>query len=83
KESTRKLVKSQIFQLVNGLQTSFNIKASINYDDNYPVLINNEQLANEAITALTKAKLPEVSTVMDPGPQDPSEDFSYFSQNIP
>lgn len=83
KESTRKLVKSQIFQLVNGLQTSFNIKASINYDDNYPVLINNELLANEAITALTKAKLPEVSTVMDPGPQDPSEDFSYFSQNIP
>lgn len=83
KETTRETIRQQIQALVAGLEVMFNVQADLDYDDNYPVLVNDPQVMTEAITSIRQAQLPEVTNVFDCGPQDPSEDFAYFAQARP
>ncbi|AVK99218.1 amidohydrolase [Pediococcus inopinatus] len=83
KESTRKLVRKQIEQIIHGVESMFGVTAELDYDDNYPVLVNDPKLTDQVVTSLKAANLPEVTEVSDCGPQDPSEDFAYFAQKVP
>ena len=83
KESTRKTVRTQIEQLVHGVEVMFGVQAQLDYDDNYPVLVNDPQLTTQVIDSIRNAKLDVVTSINDCGPQDPSEDFAYFAQAIP
>jgi amidohydrolase len=83
KESTRVTVRQQIEQIVHGIEAMFGVTAQLDYDDNYPVLVNDPQLMTSAMNAIRTAQLPEVTEVTDVGPQDPSEDFAYFAQTKP
>ncbi len=83
KESTRTTVRDQIEQIAHGVETMFGVTAAIDYDDNYPVLVNDPELTTQVIDSIKAAKIPEITTVFDCGPQDPSEDFAYFAQNTP
>ena len=83
KESTRKLVRKQIEQIIHGVESMFGVTAELDYDDNYPVLVNDPKLTDQVVTSLKAASLPEVNEVSDCGPQDPSEDFAYFAQKVP
>ncbi|KRM55132.1 amidohydrolase [Lacticaseibacillus sharpeae] len=80
KESTRKTIREQITTLVHGLETMFGVKAELNYDDNYPVLVNDPAIMTPAAESIAAAG---VAKVFDCGPQDPSEDFAYFAQAKP
>lgn len=82
-ESTRKTVRAQIEQLVHGVEVMFGVQAQLDYDDNYPVLVNDPQLTTRVIDSIRAANLSTVSSINDCGPQDPSEDFAYFAQAIP
>lgn len=82
-EATRKLIRQQIIQLVKGLEVTFGVKAKLDYDDNYPVLVNNPDLTAKVVTALKDAQLGTVQQIVDCGPQDPSEDFAYYAQKVP
>ncbi|KRL68545.1 amidohydrolase [Companilactobacillus versmoldensis] len=83
KESTRQIIRQRIQKIVNGVCDMFDVTADINYDDNYPVLYNDEKLTDQIISAIKQAKIPEITEVFDCGPQDPSEDFAYFAQDRP
>ncbi|WP_412990288.1 amidohydrolase [Pediococcus siamensis] len=83
KETTRKTVRSQIEQIAHGIEAMFGVRAEIDYDDNYPVLVNDPQLTTSVMETIKAAKIPELTQVFDCGPQDPSEDFAYFAQHTP
>ncbi|KRM11647.1 amidohydrolase [Paucilactobacillus suebicus] len=83
KEDTRKTVRQQIEQIVHGVESMFGVSAKLDYDDNYPVLYNDSQLVDQVIESLKQAKIPEIKMIEDCGPQDPSEDFAYFAQQVP
>lgn len=80
KESTRKVIREQIETLVHGVEVMFGVQADLDYDDNYPVLVNDPAIMTPAVDSIRKAGVAEV---FDCGPQDPSEDFAYFAQSLP
>lgn len=83
KEATRKTVRAAIEQIIGGVEAMFGVKADLDYDDNYPVLVNDAALTASTVAALKAAALPEVNDIFDCGPQDPSEDFAYYAQEKP
>ncbi|QGG60754.1 amidohydrolase [Loigolactobacillus bifermentans] len=83
KESTRKVVREHIEKICHGIETMFGVTAELDYDDNYPVLVNEPKFTTQMIDSLKAAALPEINQIFDCGPQDPSEDFAYFAQNTP
>jgi amidohydrolase len=83
KETTRKTIRNQILQISAGLEKMFGVKMDIDYDDNYPVLVNDAHLTQQVVHAIKTANLLEVKDVFDCGMQDPSEDFAYFAQDTP
>lgn len=82
-EDTRKLIRQQIEQIVNGVDATFGVKSKLNYDDNYPVLINNEELTKNAEKWIKESHIPEVTAVKDSGVVNASEDFAYYAQKKP
>ena len=82
-ESTRQLVRAQVEQIIHGVEAMFGVTAQLDYDDNYPVLVNEPKLTQHVVSVLEQANLPEISAVTDYGPQDPSEDFAYYAQQVP
>ena len=83
KESTRQTIHQQIVTMNHGLEAMFGVQTKLDYDDNYPVLINDATLTNQAMTAIKAAKIPQITAIKDTGVQDPSEDFAYFAQKVP
>ncbi|WP_125761660.1 amidohydrolase [Companilactobacillus hulinensis] len=83
KEATRQKVRQQIETIAHGIESMFGVKAEIDYDDNYPVLVNDEALTKQVVKSIKAANIPEVTKVFDCGVQQPSEDFSYFAQKLP
>lgn len=83
KETTRQTIHKQIEQLVHGVESMFGVHADLDYDDNYPVLVNDATLTQQVIASINGAKIPEITELFDCGPQDPSEDFAYFAQDTP
>ena len=55
----------------------------VDYDDNYPVLFNSENLTHFVVDSLKDQNIPEVNNIVYLGPQNPSEDFSYYGQVVP
>ena len=55
----------------------------VDYDDNYPVLFNSENLTHFVVDSLKDQNISEVNNIVDLGPQNPSEDFSYYGQVVP
>ncbi len=82
-KETRKVIKENIEQIVKGTDVTFGVKSKLDYDDNYPVLINNRDLTKEVETWIKESDIPEVRAVKDSGVVNASEDFAYFAQKKP
>lgn len=82
-KETRKVIKENIEQIVKGTDVTFGVKSKLDYDDNYPVLINNRDLTREVETWIKESDIPEVRAVKDSGVVNASEDFAYFAQKKP
>ena len=67
----------------DGVGVTFGVQVALDYDDNYPVLMNDATLTQRVITSIQAAQIPEITKIFDCGPQDPSEDFAYFAQAKP
>lgn len=83
KESTRTTIRRQIEQIAHGVEAMFGVVAKIDYDDNYPVLMNDAKVTMQAVHNIQAAAIPQIQAVTDVGTQDPSEDFAYFAQSKP
>ena len=82
-EQTRKLIRHEIERLIQGIDTGYGVESELNYDDNYPILINNPELTQKTEQWLKDSKIPEISAVKDSGTVNASEDFAYFAQQKP
>ena len=52
KESTRKVIREQIETLVHGVEVMFGVVAKLDYDDNYPVLVNDPAIMTPAVESI-------------------------------
>lgn len=82
-EDTRKNIRQQIEQIVNGVDATFGVESQLDYDDNYPVLINDKKLTENAEKWIKESNIPEVTAVKNSGVVNASEDFAYFAQKKP
>ena len=83
KETTRKVIRDQVKQIAKGVGVTFGVEVIVDYDDNYPVLFNSENLTHFVVDSLKDQNIPEVNNIVYLGPQNPSEDFSYYGQVVP
>lgn len=81
--STKELIQKNITEIAKGLEVAFEVKTDLDYNDNYPVLYNDPDFTEYVATTISKAKIPEITDVLDSGKQDPSEDFAYYAQHVP
>lgn len=79
-EDTRKKIRENIEQIINGTDATFGVESKLEYDDNYPVLVNNDKLTKSAEKWIKESNTPEVTAIKDSGVVNASEDFAYFAQ---
>lgn len=79
-EDTGDLVQTEMQRLVSGLAVSMNVRAELDYQRGYPVVVN-----DVPSTARTVAVLRGISANVDAGidPVMAGEDFSYYLNKVP
>lgn len=82
-EETRSLIEQEIRRILSGLQEMFGITYELEYNNDYPVLINDPAFTEFVVKSLTQSDIPEVTSIERCEPQPPSEDFAYYAQQRP
>ena len=83
KEELRPIVEKEFRQILDGICTAFDITYELDYANDYPVCLNDSDVTEMVATAVKEAAIPEVTEVVECGPQTPSEDFAYYSLERP
>lgn len=81
--SAREMIEREVRAMCKGLETMYSCKIDLDYKNDYPVLINDEEMTDLVVEAVEEANIPGVVGVEDCGPQSPSEDFSYYTEKVP
>ncbi|MBS4174346.1 M20 family metallopeptidase [Bacillus sp. FJAT-49736] len=82
-QEAQQIVEEQVRQFAEGLEASYGVKATIEYENDYPVLYNDPEITEQVRKALESARIPEVDAVVEAEPQPPSEDFAYYLKEKP
>ncbi len=82
-DHTKKLIEDEVTRMCRGYAIAYSCDISLDYKNDYPVLINDEAMTNLAVQAFREAKIPGVNQVLDSGPLPPSEDFAYYTEKLP
>lgn len=82
-EETRKLIQTEITRILDGIKAMFGITYDLDYQNDYPVLMNDEKLTDFVSQTLKDADIKEVTEVTRCEPQPPSEDFAYYAEKVP
>lgn len=82
-EETRSLIEQEIRRILSGLQEMFGITYELEYNNDYPVLVNDPAFTEFVVKSLTQSGIPEVTSIERCEPQPPSEDFAYYAQQRP
>ena len=79
-EDTGELVRAEMQRLVSGLAAGMNVQAELNYQQGYPVVVNDAPSTARAVAAL-RGISNTVETEIDPVMA--GEDFSYYLNTVP
>lgn len=82
-EKARGIIDEQIKNICEGLETAFGVKCVLDYTTDYPVLYNDPAFTRDVADILKNTKIDRVDSVVETGPIPPSEDFSYYAQEVP
>ncbi len=82
-EDVGELIEAQVHQISQGIGMAFGCEVSVDYHKDYPVLMNDNAMTALLVQALEKAAIDEVTAVVDGGQQAPSEDFSFYTKEMP
>lgn len=82
-QQSREIVEEQVRQIANGLEASYGVDITLEYENDYPVLYNDPEVTEQVRIALEQVSIPEVDVVLETGPQPPSEDFAYYLKEKP
>lgn len=80
-DETRSLIRSELKRLLEGLCGSMGLGYEFEYEEGYPVLVNNPEVAGvveEAAAAVLGRE-----AVLHPDPVMGGEDFGYYLQKVP
>lgn len=82
-EETASTIEKNVKEICAGIASAYHCEIDCDYVRDYPVLYNDPEMTDLVIDAIQKADIPEVTDLIDCGPQAPSEDFSYFAKERP
>ena len=82
-EDTQKLVEKQIRALSDGLEQSYGVKTTLEYENDYPVLYNDPEVTENVRQTLEKVYIREIERIIEAPPLPSSEDFAYYLQKVP
>ncbi len=82
-DENRQLIEQEIQRLCEGLANVYDCEIELDYQNDYPVLMNDPQLTQQVVAAIQNAEIQEVNEILDGGQQNPSEDFAYYSIERP
>ena len=82
-EEVRAIVEKELRALLEGIASMFGITYELEYMNDYPVLVNDDQLTAFVANSLKEANIEEVVEVIRCEPQPPSEDFAYYAVERP
>ncbi|MBW1723440.1 MAG: amidohydrolase [Deltaproteobacteria bacterium] len=82
KSEVQTLVREKIQALLDGLTSTQGASHVFSYEEGYPVTFNNEQSVKRALSA-TRSLVGEDQVLFPQPPMMGSEDFGYFSREIP
>lgn len=76
------MAESRIKQIAQGIASTFDAKAEVNYQRRYPATVNYPKQADIAISAARKV-VGDDNVTIDPPPSMGSEDFAFMLQKVP
>ncbi len=82
-DETTALVEKEMQALCEGIGAMFHCEVTLDYNNDYPALINDPEMTKLVVDTLTEANLPEITEIVDGGTMTAGEDFAYFSQQRP
>lgn len=82
-DETSLLIEKEIENICKGLEEMYQCRIELQYKRDYPVLINDKRLTQFVVKSLNASEIPLVEKIEDCGPLNPSEDFSYYTREIP
>lgn len=82
-EENRPLIEAEIRKIAEGTCKAFDMKSKIQYENDYIVLINDENLVDIGVEGMKDANLDRVTNIYRCEPQTASEDFSYYAKEVP
>jgi len=74
-------VQNRIENIARGIESSFGVQCTVEYNDGYPALLNDNAQVGHVVRAIRDAEY--VKTAEENPPSMGGEDFSYFLQNRP
>lgn len=80
---SRALVEDEVKKIAKGIESMYGVQAKLDYVNDYPVLVNDEDVTLKVKEAIEQANIPEINAVLETGPIAPSEDFAYYLQEKP
>lgn len=80
---SRAQVEEEVRKIAQGIEAMYGVEAQLDYANDYPVLINDEEVTLKVKEAIEQADIPEINEVIETGPIAPSEDFAYYLQEKP
>lgn len=83
KDETCAVVEKNFKNLVKGMEIMFDVKIDLFYNNDYPVLNNDKELTEKIQKSLENGGIKEIKHLDFEGRESASEDFAYFTQNIP
>ncbi|WP_342389425.1 amidohydrolase [Salinicoccus bachuensis] len=82
-DDTKQVIEKEIRRISGGLEETFGVVNELEYKDDYPVLYNDPELTAKIAASIREAGMPEIASVERCGPQPPSEDFAYYTKELP
>ncbi|MHC5229421.1 M20 family metallopeptidase [Enterococcus sp. LJL99] len=82
-EAARDIIETEFKRILAGICSAYGATYELNYENDYPVLVNDEKMTDLVSTTLKSADFPELTAVEECKAQAPSEDFAYYCLERP
>ena len=82
-ETSRDIIEIEFKRILDGICSAYGATYELNYENDYPVLVNDENMTNLVSKTMKSAKFPELIAVEECKAQAPSEDFAYYCKERP
>jgi amidohydrolase len=80
-DGTRSIVRTELKKLLDGVCGSMGLLCDFEYEEGYPVVVNNPDVAKVVETAVVE--ILGKDAVLHPDPVMASEDFGYYMKKVP